>query len=195
MSVQFGNLNAVKICLENGATIDEIIETDSNRNGTAVHVAASQGSLEILKLMAEKQPDLFSMVIHTQDSLGMTPLHRAAMFDHVDVCEFLISQGADIDALDKEKRTPLLMSASRNCVKMICYLLINDANIKLRDSNLCNFVHLIIKEDPENQNSNNEVLGKFNQNSISSFLEIIEELIKVKVRLKKKLEEFLIEFM
>jgi transient receptor potential cation channel subfamily A member 1 len=103
VSVQFGNLNAVKICLENGATIDEIIETDSNRNGTAVHVAASQGSLEILKLMAEKQPDLFSEVIHTQDSLGMTPLHRAAMFDHVDVCSFLISEGSDIDALDKDK--------------------------------------------------------------------------------------------
>jgi hypothetical protein len=49
---------------------------------------------------------------------------------------------------------------------------------------MCNFVHLIIKEDPQNQNQNtsNEVLGKFNQNSIVSFKRIIDELIKVRVR-------------
>jgi hypothetical protein len=51
---------------------------------------------------------------------------------------------------------------------------------------MCNFVHLIIKEDPQNQNQNtsNEVLGKFNQNSIVSFKRIIDELLKVRVRVK-----------
>lgn len=166
----------MRICLENGATIDETIEIDKS---TTVHVAASQGSLEIIKLMSEMQTDIFSIVIQSEDSMGMTPMHRAAMFDHVDVCEFLISKGADIDALDKEKRTPLLLAASRNCVKMICYLLQNNANTRIKDSKMCNMIHLIIKQDP--QCLNTEVLGKFNANTINSFEKIIDELLKVEV--------------
>ena len=170
----------MRICLENGALIDEIIEID---NSTPVHVAAAQGSLEILELMLEKQPDLFSMVIQSEDSMNMTPIHRAAMFDHVEVCKFLITRGGDINSLDKEKRTPLLLAASRNCVKTVCYLLQNQANITLRDSKLCNLVHLIIKQDPDPQSQilNGEVLGKFNPNTIQSFEKIIQELIKIKV--------------
>ena len=97
-----GNIEAVEICLNNGGKIDDQQEDLS----TPVHLAASQGSLEILKLMFNCQAELKSKVIGMTDVQGMTPLHkwdcslhslhhssvvgRAAMGDHVDVIEFLL---------------------------------------------------------------------------------------------------------
>lgn len=100
-AVQVCNMEAVKICLDNGASIDETTEPDRT---TAVHIACAQGSLEILKLLFEKQPELKDTVIHMQDINLMTPLHKAAMFDHLEVVEYLIEKGAGIDMIDKEKR-------------------------------------------------------------------------------------------
>lgn len=62
-AVQFSNLGAVKLCLDNGASIEEVIEID---NSTPLHIACAQGSLEILKLMYEKQTDTFQEVVHAQ---------------------------------------------------------------------------------------------------------------------------------
>ena len=44
----------------------------------------------MVKLMHEMQPERFDSAIQTEDILQMTPLHRAALFDHVAVVEYLI---------------------------------------------------------------------------------------------------------
>ncbi len=67
-----GNTEAVEICLNNGGKIDDQQEDLS----TAVHLASSQGSIEILKLMFNCQSELTSKVIRMTDVQGMTPLHR-----------------------------------------------------------------------------------------------------------------------
>jgi len=36
------------------------------------------------------------------------------MFDHPDIVSYLVAEGADINALDKEHRSPLLLAASRS---------------------------------------------------------------------------------
>ena len=74
----------------------------------------------------------------------MTPLHKAAMFDHVEIAKFLLEKGANIDVLDKEKRSPLLLAASRNCVNSVCFFLSKEASIKGKDSKDRNLLHLII---------------------------------------------------
>ena len=62
-SVQFSNIGAVRLCLDNGASIEEVIEID---NSTPLHIACAQGSMEILQLMYDKQTDLFMEVVHAQ---------------------------------------------------------------------------------------------------------------------------------
>ncbi len=143
-AVQFGNIGAVKLCLENGSSIEEVTEMELS---TPVHIACSQGSLEILKLMAEKQPDTFLEVINSHDAAQMTPLHKAAMFDHVDIANYLIDQGAYIDSLDKEKRSPLLLAAFRSCSKMINFLIKRGANVHLKDLKSQNLLHLIVNQN------------------------------------------------
>ncbi|CAF4438228.1 unnamed protein product, partial [Adineta steineri] len=76
-----GNIEAVEMCLKNGGSIDD----QQDDLSTAVHLASSQGSLELLKLMFGCQPDLIPKVIRMADVQGMIPLHKAAMGDHVDV--------------------------------------------------------------------------------------------------------------
>jgi len=45
----------------------------------------------MVTLMKEAQPERFDLALNTEDILKMTPLHRAAIFDHVNVVEFLIN--------------------------------------------------------------------------------------------------------
>ncbi len=67
-----GNIEAVEICLKNGGSIDDQQEDLS----TPVHLAASQGSIELLNLMFNCQPELQTKIIHMTDVQGMTPLHK-----------------------------------------------------------------------------------------------------------------------
>lgn len=46
--------------------------------------------------------------------MGCTPLHRAASTGNSELCELLIEEGAEIDAVDKSGQTPLMNA-------VICY--------------------------------------------------------------------------
>ena len=67
-----GNIEAVEICLQNGGSIDD----QQDDLSTPVHLAASQGDIELLELMFNCQPELKTKVIGMTDVQGMTPLHR-----------------------------------------------------------------------------------------------------------------------
>ena len=141
-AVQFGNIGAVKLCLEHGSSIDEISEKDQS---SAVHVACAQGSLDIIHFMYEKQESLFLELLHSTDVNEMTPLHKAAMFGQIECASFLIEKGAFIDACDREGRTPLLLAASRSYIDMVCFLLKAGAATANKDQKSRNFLHLILE--------------------------------------------------
>ncbi len=67
-----GNIEAVEICLENGSKIDD----QQDDLSTPIHLASSQGSLELLSLMFTCQPELKARVTKMTDVQGMTPLHK-----------------------------------------------------------------------------------------------------------------------
>jgi transient receptor potential cation channel subfamily A protein 1 len=112
--------------------------------------------------------------------MHMTPLHKAAMFDHMDIAKFLIDKGSYIDSLDKEKRSPLLLAASRNCINCVCFFLGMDANIKLKDAKLRNILHLIIDlESCAVQNDLNEkTISLHRAVNLASLERIVFELLK-----------------
>uniref|UniRef100_A0A915HH21 Uncharacterized protein n=1 Tax=Romanomermis culicivorax TaxID=13658 RepID=A0A915HH21_ROMCU len=131
LAVNSGDPETVRTCLQNGAKVDVIQESKA----TALHYACSQGSLTIVQILYDafleyqKQqqgitsgdetddPDvdrnLASFLLELKDILNMTALHRAAMYDHEPVVSFLIEKGANIESVDSQKRTPLLVSAVR----------------------------------------------------------------------------------
>lgn len=93
ISVSSGDLNAVKICLEYGAEIDFSQEQGS----TPLHFACAQGILPIVKLMYGthvKRRGLAKAkeILAAKDIANMTPIHRAALFDHSQVVAYLVEQ-------------------------------------------------------------------------------------------------------
>uniref|UniRef100_A0A1B0CK24 Transient receptor potential cation channel subfamily A member 1 n=3 Tax=Lutzomyia longipalpis TaxID=7200 RepID=A0A1B0CK24_LUTLO len=139
-AVHGGDIKAVELCLKSGAKIS----TQQHDLSTPVHLACAQGALDIVKLMFTLQPKEKKVSLSCTDVQRMTPLHCASMFDHPDIVEYLVENGADINALDKEHRSPLLLSASRAGWRTVHTLIRLGANISLKDANNRNVLHLVI---------------------------------------------------
>lgn len=90
------------------------------------------------------QPQEKKSVLICTDAQKMTPLHCAAMFDYPDVVKYLVDEGADINALDREHRSPLLLGASRGAWRTVLTLIRLNAEISIKDINSRNVLHLVI---------------------------------------------------
>ena len=78
---------------------------------TAAFVAADYGNLECLKVVNEEG----GSDINIANNVGVMPLHRAAINNHVHVIDYLVLSGAKIDATDYRGNTSLHRAAySRN---------------------------------------------------------------------------------
>ncbi|KAI8431157.1 hypothetical protein MSG28_001202 [Choristoneura fumiferana] len=139
-AVHGGDIKAVKLCLSSGAKIS----TQQHDLSTPVHLACAQGALEIVKLMFTMQPKEKLACLTSCDVQKMTPLHCAAMFDHPEIVDYLVSEGSDINPLDKERRSPLLLAASRAGWRTVHTLIRLGADIRLKDINSRNVLHLVV---------------------------------------------------
>ena len=62
--------------------------------------------------------------IHKGNDDGESPLHFAASHDKLEICQYLISVGTDIDKTDNRGSTPLSVAAYRSKVDMLCRCLV-----------------------------------------------------------------------
>uniref|UniRef100_F6WSN6 Transient receptor potential cation channel subfamily A member 1 n=1 Tax=Monodelphis domestica TaxID=13616 RepID=F6WSN6_MONDO len=138
-AVQSGDLEVIKICLENGAEIN----LEETGKCTALHFAATQGATEIVKLMITSYSGN-NDIINSVDGNNETLLHRVALFDHHELAEYLISMGANIDSIDLEGRSPLLLATSSASWNVVNLLLSKGANVEIKDHYGRNFLHLTV---------------------------------------------------
>lgn len=72
--------------------------------------------------------------VHITDNRGWTPLHLASSRGHIDVVQFLLEEGADLEArTDRINRTPLHLSSMHGFPKMTSYLVAMGADIRATD--------------------------------------------------------------
>ncbi|XP_060058243.1 transient receptor potential cation channel subfamily A member 1 [Erinaceus europaeus] len=141
MAVQSGDLEMIKMCLDNGAQLDLM----ENGKCTALHFAATQGATEIVKLMISSYSGN-SDIVNAVDGNQETLLHRVSLFDHHELADYLISVGADINATDSEGRSPLLLATASASWNTVNLLLSKGAHVDIKDNLGRNFLHLTVQQ-------------------------------------------------
>ena len=71
--------------------------------------------------------------VHLVDNYGWSPLHRAAMYNHVEAINALLKGGANVNQLDNYQQSPLLKAAMENHVEAINALVEAGANVNQLD--------------------------------------------------------------
>src|SRR5690606_32522516 len=68
----------------------------------SLHSAAEIGKLEMVKHLVDNKKVDFNI----KDDDGLTPLHKAARTGEFKVVKYLLEKGADLEASDKDGKTP-----------------------------------------------------------------------------------------
>lgn len=100
----------------------------SNLNGeTPLMMASIEGNLPVVKkLVLDKKAQI--------DHIGWTPLHYASSKGQLEVAQFLVTNGADVNSRSLNGTTPLMMAAQSGNESLIKFLLDNGADIQLRNA-------------------------------------------------------------
>ncbi|CAK9169561.1 unnamed protein product [Ilex paraguariensis] len=114
------------------------------RNGfDALHIAAKQGDLEMVKLLMEAHPEL-SMTV---DVANTTALHTAATQGHIEVVNFLLESESSLATIAKSNGKTVLHSVARNGhVKVLRALLDKEPGVASRhDKKGQTALHMAVK--------------------------------------------------
>lgn len=103
LAAQTGRYENVKILIENDA---DYLSKPKSVNLMPIHIAAIEGYLDIVKYLLSKDKEMLNKPGRDRK----TCLHFAVIHGHKDIVEYLLSKDAKVNALDKLKRTPLLLA-------------------------------------------------------------------------------------
>eukprot|EP01101_Sappina_pedata_P001011 TRINITY_DN11134_c1_g1_i1.p1 TRINITY_DN11134_c1_g1~~TRINITY_DN11134_c1_g1_i1.p1 ORF type:complete len:134 (-),score=57.77 TRINITY_DN11134_c1_g1_i1:122-523(-) len=105
-----GNEEQMGELLSQGAKVGQI---DAIGN-TALHWAASGGHLAAVNLLIQHKAD-----VNAKNKNDDTPLHKASWRNHADVCEVLLDAGCNRDTVNKEGKSALDLSRSKDVRKVL----------------------------------------------------------------------------
>jgi ankyrin repeat protein len=72
--------------------------------------------------------------MNQQDKYGRAPLHVAAAVDYVEMVEFLVTKGADVNIrTDGEEQTPIHFAAKNDACKSLKALIAYGVDVSCRD--------------------------------------------------------------
>ncbi len=120
------NIHAIIRLLPLGMDLEAVDVVGS----TSLHYAALQSSFEVFEIIcsqtfAGKNPQQQKQLLELKDHTGLTALHLACEADNLEAIQRLLTQGADIDCLDHEGRTPLNYIAEKGKPLRIAQFLIS----------------------------------------------------------------------
>lgn len=113
---------------------------DNNLSLTTLHAAAISGSVELIKaIKAKARDDILDKRINDWNE---TPLHIAITWNQEASARTLIELGSDLKAVNRQKRTGLLLACARDHVGIVRMLLEKDGDLRSRDIEGATGLHL-----------------------------------------------------
>ncbi|KAL6713765.1 hypothetical protein ACLMJK_008257 [Lecanora helva] len=110
-AVYNGHPDLVEYLVRNGADL----KAQTPLGLTACHLAARRGDISSVLYCLSGNPDT---IISLQTRAGRTPLHSAAEGGHLKVIRMLLSNGADVSAVDQDGYTPRALLKDRNSAEV-----------------------------------------------------------------------------
>jgi ankyrin repeat protein len=98
--------------------------------GNDLHDAIQKGDVAKVKTLISNKKEL----IHMKSEKGQTPLHLAVQNGSQEIINFLISQGADINAKDSEGNTPLITALALRKADTAKFLLAKGADVRIKNA-------------------------------------------------------------
>ena len=93
---------------------------------TPLHTGVREGRLSAVA------PADVARGAHAMDGLGWTPLHLAAVVDDANAIAWLLTHGAEIDALSDDHRTALALAAAAGSTRAVKALLAAGASVEVK---------------------------------------------------------------
>jgi hypothetical protein len=129
-AARHGHLDVTDALLAHGASPG----TKNAAGNIAMHIAASYGSLSVVRVLLAALPGSLSALGHAK----RTPLHSAALHGHLEVCEFLLGRDADPGLADLDGRSPLHHAAAAGYGAVTALLLRKAPHLRtVRDADGC----------------------------------------------------------
>jgi ankyrin repeat protein len=107
------------------------LDAISSARSDEIHKAVVKGDFNKVVALLNEHPDLLEI----KNNLGQTPLIAAVNHNQVEIAELLLANGANVNARDPQKRTPLILALPvNNHDRMLRLLLAKGADVNLADS-------------------------------------------------------------
>ncbi|TGO12271.1 hypothetical protein BTUL_0091g00150 [Botrytis tulipae] len=118
-----GNVELVKLLLDNGADINEVDESSELKN-SVISTAAEFGSTDVVKLLAERNAD-----VNVSGDEGVTPIYLAARSNKPETVQLLLDLGANLEMDEKLNDGWGPLHIAFDFVEVVRILLQNGADI------------------------------------------------------------------
>lgn len=105
-AARYGSFEAVEYLIKHGA---DPLARDGDGN-TPLMAASCGGNLKLVKyLLEEKNSD-----IHAKNLSGWTPLYWAVLDAHIEIIQYYLASGADVNVRTRDKETVLMLAVGRS---------------------------------------------------------------------------------
>ena len=142
--------------------MDDDVNAVINDSGeTPLILAAREGNLKNVKDLIANGAQLNQ----SNDDEKHTPIHDAAAFNHLDVVQYLVEAGADMEREDYYGSTPLLRAAQQGHANVVAFLLDKHAKessygetamLQASSNGHLNVVQLLVERGSDPNETNNE---------------------------------------